>query len=263
MRTTFLFAILALSLNGCGMLGKPALPRRASLDLLRDAAVDDFASRIKRAELIYFPVESLDRPVAGLIRVLRDNAKPFAIAWQDLSADDQVILDQLSAAPADDSSVSDRLPWNASDHSREFRKSVVRATADLPQLALGLPKTLRLKLQTGRRLSAEERLSLPEGYRVPAGGPENLNRVPKSDRLHLIAKVFAAEKIVTYMRAYPGGRILIFLHRRDLEGTGSVPDFVTQKLNVSQLILEVGPGLNADRPRLLTSRRGRAGAGLL
>ena len=274
MRTIFLFGVLAISLSGCGMFGKPALPRRASIDSLRDAAVDDFASRIKRAEVIYFPVENLDRSVADLIRALRDDAKPFAIAWQDLSVDDQVILDQLSAAQAGDPSVGDRLAWNASGQSRESRKSVLRATADLPQLAIGLPKTLRLKLQTGRSLSAEERLLLPDGYRVPAGGLKFAEEhedtrdlrdgnIPKSYRIHLMAKLFAAEKIVTYMKAHPGGRILIFLRRRDLEGTGGVPDFVTQKIKVRQLILDVGHGANGERPRLLTSTRRGIVRGLL
>jgi hypothetical protein len=265
MRTIFLPAVLALSLSGCGMFGKPALPRRASIDPLRDAAVDDFASRIKRAEVIYFPVENLDRSVADLIRALRDDAKPFAIAWQDLSADDQVILDQLSATQTGDPSVGDRLAGNASGQSRESRKSVLRATADLPQLAMGLPKTLRLKLQSGHSLSAEERLLLPDGYRVPSGGfekfagepegPRDLRNgnIPKSYRIHLLAKVFAAEKIVAYLKAHPGGRLLIFLRRRDLEGTGSVPDFVTQKIKVRQVILDVGHGANGERPRLITN----------
>jgi hypothetical protein len=274
MRAIFLYGVLAISLSGCGMFGKPPLPRRASIDSSRDATVEDFASRIKRAEVIYFPVENLDRSVADLIRALRDDAKPLAIAWQELGADDQVILNQLSAGQVADPGVVDRLVWNASGQSRESHRSVLRATADLPQLAIGLPAMLRLKLQTGRRLNADEHLLLPGGYRVPSGDLKFAEEqedardlrdgnIPKSYRLHLMAKVFAAEKIVTYMKTHPGGRILVFLRRRDLEGTGSVPDFVTQKVKVRQLILDVGQGANGERPRLLTSTRRGVNSGLL
>ncbi|MEP6685680.1 MAG: hypothetical protein ABJB22_02785 [Verrucomicrobiota bacterium] len=258
MRTISLFAVLAISLSGCGMFDKPALPRRASIDSLGDAAVDDFASRIKRAEVIYLPVENLDRSAADLIRALRDDARPFTLAWQDLSVDDQAILDQLNEARASDPSLGDRLAWNVSGQSRISRRIVLQATADLPQLAIGLPKTLRLKLQTGRSLSAEEHLLLPDGYSVPAGESQQRTRefregqITKSSRVNLMARLFAAEKIVTYMRAHPGGRTLIFLRRRDLEGTGGVPDFVMQKINVRQLILD-GQVAKGERPRLITS----------
>lgn len=267
MRATFLFVVLAISLSGCGIFGKPALPRRASIDSLRDGAADDFASRIKRADVIYFPVENLDRSAADLIRSLRDEAKPFVIAWQDLSADEQVILDQLGTAHVGDPSVDDRLTWTASGQSLESRRSLLRATADLPQIAIGLPKALRVKLQAGRSLSPEERSLLPDGYRLPAGGYEEFSDdhqdardlrdgdIPKSHRIHVMAKLFAAEKIVIYVKAHSGGKMLVFLHRRDLEGTDSVPDFVTQKINLRQLILDVGHGSTGERPRLLTSAR--------
>ena len=267
MKRISLFAALAVSLSGCGMFGKPVLPRHASIDSLHDGAVDNFAGRVKHAEAIYFPVENLDRSAADLILALRDDARPFAIAWEDLSADDQLILNQLNTTQANDPSVGDRLVWNASGQSREFRKSVLRATSDLPQLAIGLPEALRLKLQTGRSLNGEERLLLPAGYRLPAGGYEKFaaehegtrdshsGNSPRSYRIQLVAKLFAAEKIVTYINAHPSGKVLIFLHRRNLGGTDSVPDFVAQKIGARQLILDVGHGANGERPLLLTSTR--------
>ena len=84
MKRIFLLAALAVSFSGCGMFGKPVLPRRASIDSLHDGAVDDFASRVKHADVIYFPVDNLDRSAADLILALRDDARPFAIAWEDL-----------------------------------------------------------------------------------------------------------------------------------------------------------------------------------
>ncbi len=266
MRTILLCAALVVSLAGCEIFNKPALPHRTSIDSLNDPAVDDFATRIRRAEVIYFPVENLDQSVGDLIRALRDEAKPFAIGWQDLSADEQGILDQTTAAPGGEPNLADRVTWNVRGQPREFRKSVLRATSDLPQLALGLPRALRMKLQTGENLTADERLLLPEGYKVPAGDFEKFAEehatkrdlregdIPKSYRLHLITALFAAEKIAAYMQQHHGGKMLIFLYRRDLERADSVPNFVSQKIKVRQLILEVGHGANGERPRMLTLR---------
>ncbi len=271
MRTILLVVILVVSLSGCGMFSKPALPRHGSIDSAHDPAADDFAARIRDAEIIYFPVEDLDHSVADLIRALRDEAKPFAIGWQDLGADEQGILDRLGGAQGGDLGVVDWVTWNVRSQSRASRQNVLRATSDLPQLALGIPKALRVKLQTGENLTAKERLLLPSGYRVPASDQEKFTEehatrhdlrdgdIPKSYRLHLIGELFAAGKITDYMQQHPGGRMLIFLHRRDLERANGVPSFVTQKIKVRQLILEVGHGANGERPRLLTSR----GSGIL
>ena len=85
---------------------------------------------------------------------------------------------------------------------------------------------------------------------------------PKSYRFRLMAKLFAAERIVTYMSAHPGSRMLIFMHRRDVTGTSGVPDFVAQKVQLRQLILDEGKG-SGERPRLLTLTRRGIAFGLL
>ena len=143
---------------------------------------------------------------------------------------------------------------------------VMRDTIDERQLFLGLPRAVRLKLQSGSVLNADERALLARGYRTPGDGLEDFAEqlaavrglqerdIENLYRAHVIAAQFAAEKIVTHMREHTGEKLLVFARRRELTGdcglacirfakAGSTPD-------------HLGPGTRAHSAAPLSEYRG-------
>ena len=72
-------------------------------------------------------------------------------------------------------------------------------------------------------------------------------------RAHLFSEQFAAERIAGHFQSGAGGKLLAFLAASDLEAGRGVPYFVTQKVQLRQLVF----GSDRGRPatKLLTSGR--------
>jgi hypothetical protein len=237
---------------GCGSLNKPVLPKQAASEPAADRT-DEWAETIQNADIIYFPVETIGNAnrtdaVVKLVQALRASATPFSIAWQGVERD------------SDDQTSSNELRWTYSGQLREQCKAVMRDTIDTRQLFLGLPRSIRTKLQSGSTLGGDERQLLARGFRTPTGGLEDFAEqlatvrglqerdIENLYRAHVIAGAFAAEKIVSFMREHASEKLLVFARRRELIGDCGLPAFVSQKLNTRQITLD------RDRVRMVQPR---------
>jgi hypothetical protein len=260
-------------LSSCGLFSaKPPLPKQASIAASESNRVDQFAMAVRQADIIYFPLEAVDddsneEPAGKILEAFRRNTKSFSIAWQGIETDQQTILDQIAEKQDHIEDFLNQLRWSYSRQTREKCRAILRANAGIQQLALGCPRVVKAKLQSGEALSGEEEASVPRGYRAPIGDLEDFaeqlaamkglheREIAHLYRAHLFAEQFAAEKIVTFMRQREGVKLLVFLRRRDFVGSGGLPYFVAQKLKLRQIRFDSDQSFGRARPRLLTSLR--------
>ena len=248
--------------------GKPPLPKYASVDsAARGSSTENFAALVPDADAVYFPVESASHggrsdPAARLLEALRQTGAPLAIGWDLINSTQQPILDQLQGAEAAKrEELIAQLELEGTGRAREFCRSVLRApeTAQLRHVALGAVPATVAKMRAGGALEPEEQAQVPRGFRTPAGDfeafTENVasTRAATGDvsalyRAHLFTEQHAADKIAQHFQANAGGKLLVFLRQSDLEPGRGVPFFVTQRVQVRQLVL------GSDR---VASRRGK------
>ena len=263
MKRDSLVLLTCLCLASCGVfLNKPTLPKQSTGEI-SSTHPDEWTMAVNRAEIIYFPVETIsaesgEDSVAKIVRALKKAGTPFSIAWFgiELEKGDQVPRTE----PV----------WSYSGSLREKCKIVMRDTIDSRQLFLGLPREMREKLQRGSALDGDERRIVPRGYRTPTSGLEDFAEklatvrglherdIRNLYRAHVVAAQSAAEKIVTFMREHPGEKLLVFARRRELTGDCGLPAFVSQKLTVRQLTFDRERSRSV-RPRLVrTDRAGKS-----
>lgn len=253
-----ILSLLCAACVGCGLSSnKPLLPRQAATEAA-SIEQEEWQRIVKKADIIYFPVETIqasgtDGSVTKLVEALRDAGTPFSIGWQGIEPD------------TGDQSSANEPHWSYTGGLRDLCKMVMRETIDERQLFLGLPRTVRFKLQSGSVLSADERAMLPHGYRIPGDGLEDFAEqlaavrglqerdIENLYRAHVIAAQFAAEKIVTHMREHTGEKLLVFARRRELTGDCGLPAFVSQKLALRQITLD-RERARAAQPRLVSTR---------
>ncbi|HEX4665717.1 MAG TPA: hypothetical protein VH207_03880, partial [Chthoniobacterales bacterium] len=143
--------------------------------------------------------------------------------------------------------------------------------SDLRQVALGPPSGLLRKIRAGDPISPNERALLPKDYRSSPEGYDNfVDRVAISPRLrrynlahlyrsHLAAEQMIAENIVRFRRDHPDIKLLVFLPDDIMIDPREVADYVAQKENVRQMILDRAGAQPKTRPQLLAAARsGRA-----
>ena len=246
---------------GCGSSSnKPLLPKQPANEAA-SSEQEEWQRIVEKADIIYLPVETIqtsgsDGSVAKVVQALRDASTPFSIGWQGIEPD------------KGDQSSTDEPHWSYTGALREQCKIVMRDTIDERQLFFGLPRTVRLKLQNGSVLSADERALLARGYRTPGDGLEDFAEqlaavrglqerdIENLYRAHVIAAQFAAEKIVAHMREHTGEKLLVFARRRELTGDCGLPAFVSQKLDIRQITLD-RERARATQPRLVSTRYDR------
>ncbi len=243
------FLLLAVGVSSCGLFPrKPALPAPSTVS--SENRNDEFSAAVREADVVYYsldaPKSSLDLTGWRLAEALRNGGGKGAIAWLTLDADQQPILDEIARRNDRLNAALGSLRWKLGASRRSSALAILRSTAGVPQLAIGLPAGLQGKIANGAKLDAADEAALPSDYRDPVGGLENFAEqlaathglrsrdIENLYRAHLVAEQFAAEKIVNYLRANKGARLLVFARRRDL-GADGVPFFVAQKLKARQI----------------------------
>ena len=272
---TFVAAIVALVLAGCA--SKPPLPKYASVETAaRPSSTENFAALVPGADVVYFPVESASHggrsdPAAQLLIALQQTGAPLTIAWDMIDASQQPLLDQLAAAQgAAREPLIRQLNLEGTGRAREYCRSVLRApqSPSVRHLAIGAPATLVERVRTGQMLAPDEQAQVPRGFRAPPGALEAFTErlgasragapadIDALYRAHLFSEQFAAERIASHFQGGGGGKLLAFLRASDLETGRGVPYFVTQKVQLRQLVF----GSERGRPatKLLTDARGAA-----
>ena len=278
LRTAFRsLRVLALVAGACGFLscaGKPALPKRASIETAGVGASDhNFEALVANADIIYFPSERAasagrSEPAARLLEALQRTAVPYAVAWDVIDASQQPAVDALAAQSGGVRERSIRgLELTGTGRAREHARAVLRdpQVTALRHLAIGFPQAIAAKVRTGEPLTPEEQQQISARFQPPAGGLEaftarlsTTERASEADvaaayRAHLLRQQFAAEKIIQHFQgpAAGGSKLLVFLPQGDLVTGQGVPFYVSQKLQLRQLVLGPDAG-TAGREKLLT-----------
>lgn len=262
-----LLAALACSLAG-GCASGPALPKRATLETAgTPESRIDYAATVAEADIIYFPAEravsgARSEPAALLLEALQASSVPFAIGWDIIAAEQQPLLDQISSAKgAERDDVIGRLDLAGTGRAREHCRAVLREGAGIQYLALKLPE--RSGPATAESADAPQ---LSMRFKLPPGGIETFAErmtaaeslsgrdVASAYRAQVIMEQFAAEQIVRFFQTRGIPKLLVFMRAADLESGVGVPSYVSQKLQLRQLVL--GPNAtHSSASRLLTAAR--------
>jgi hypothetical protein len=270
----FFGAIVALACVAlvCGCASKPPLPKRASIEHLPKPAADtDFNAVVAGADIIYFPSEraasgARSEPSALIVDALRQSGSAFAIAWDQIDAGEQPLLDELQGkAERERDQLIARLDLVGTGRAREHCRAVLRDArlAGVRHLAVRAPAALLASVRAGT-ISPDDVRRISSGFTAPAGGLElyvegmsstrgaSQADVAGSYRAHVLAQQFVAGQIVDHFSgAGAGGKLLVFLRREDLVAGQGVPHYVAQKTDLRQVIL-ASDALQEERRKLLT-----------
>jgi len=269
-----LLLLSVLALPGCAFFSrKPPLPKHASFERVPKPAADtDFAALVANADVIFFPRDraasgSRSEPAALLFEALQQTAKPFALGWDIIDANQQQLLDELATKSGEmrEEAIAG-LQLIGSGRAREHCRAVLRGAQapGLQHLALRCPALLLARVASSETLAPTEEKELPSGFKVPPDGLQgyaerfptlrglNERSLVASYRVDVARLQFAAERIVRHFRAAGrDSKLLVFSGTADLEAAEGVPYYVAQKLKLRQLVL----GSNAPKvepPKLLT-----------
>ena len=196
---------------------QPPLPRQAAIEPNK-ADDEKFAELVQSADIIYYPSEAVTlraRSEAAwkLLEALDRDGGSFALGWDSISGEQQVVLDEWSNRSAAQGSAMPRLHLDAAPGEEENCHAFLRAAnkRGAHVLALGRPSAI-IATQ-----SSEE---------------------------------FAAARIADYFRQHRGEKILVFLRRTQLDRNHGVPYFVAQSTKARQVVLNPRPN-SVRRGRLL------------
>jgi hypothetical protein len=198
---------------------QPPLPRQATIES-KNADDEKFDAMVQSADIIYYPSESValaKRAEAAwkLLEALQRSGGSFALGWDAISGEQQVVLDEWAKRAAQGSAMP-RLHLDAAPGEEESCHIFLRAAGKKGAhvLALGRPSAEIAKQ------SSEE---------------------------------FAAARIGEYFHQHRSEKILVFLRRAQLDGHHGVPHFVAQRTKARQLVLNPRPNA-VPRARLLAGR---------
>lgn len=206
--------------GSCSFISRqPALPRQAAIES-KNADDKKYDALIQSADIIYYPSESVTlrtRSEAAwkLLEALQRHGGSFALGWDSISGEQQVVLDEWANRSARTSAMP-RLHLDAAPGEEESGHAFLRAAGKQGAhvLALGRPAA-----NIGTQSSEE----------------------------------FAAARIADYFREHRGEKILVFLRRTQLDQAQGVPHFVAQSTKARQLVLNPRPA-STPRGRLLAGR---------
>jgi hypothetical protein len=206
--------------GGCSFLSRqPPLPRQEAIES-RKADDEKFGELVQSADIIYFPSESVTLRAQSeaawkLLEALDREGGSFALGWDSISGEQQVVLDEWSNRSGSNDSAMPRLHLDAVPGEEENCHAFLRAASKRGAhvLALGRP-TANISTQ-----SSEE---------------------------------FAAARIADYFRQHAGEKILVFLRQTQLDRNHGVPHFVAQSTKARQLVLN--PRRNSVRRGRLLAR---------
>jgi hypothetical protein len=267
-------ALLVLYVTGCA--SKPALPKRAAVETSGSSdSRPDYAAAVAGADIVYFPVEraasgARAEPAALLLEAFQASGTPFAVAWDIISADQQPLLDELASqqTTAADKAVP-RLEIGGNGRSREHCRAVLRDTraAGIPHLALRLPQRTGAN---GTPVSQFEQQASMH-FRSPPSGLENYaERMTAAESLSgrdvadayqalVASQQFAAGQIVRFFQTRGIPKLLVFMQTSDLESSDGVPFYVSQKLQLRQVVLGPNASRSSSTKLLTRQRRSRNG----
>lgn len=211
----------ALLCGGCSFFQRPPpLPRQAAIEL-KNAGDEKYDALVEGADIIYYPSESValgKRSDAAwkLLEALHRSGGSFALGWDSISGEQQVVLDEWANRSAANTGPMPRLHLDAAPEEDENGHVFLRAASKRGAHVLAL----------GR---------------------------PAADIATQSSEEFAAGRIADYFRQHRGDKILVFLRRAQLDRHHGVPRFVAERTKARQLVLNPRP--NAVPGARLLARR--------
>jgi hypothetical protein len=208
----------ALLWTSCSFFARqPPLPRQAAIES-QNAGAEKFSALVHSADIIYYPSESVTlraRSEAAwkLLEALHRSGGSFALGWDSISGEQQVVLDEWANRAASKGSAMPRLHLDAAPGEEENCHAFLRVASKRGAHVLAL----------GR---------------------------PSADIARHSSEEFAAGRIADYFHQHRGEKILVFLRRAQLDRNHGVPHFVAQRTKARQLVLNPREG-SIPRARLL------------
>ncbi|HEV2097285.1 MAG TPA: ChaN family lipoprotein [Chthoniobacterales bacterium] len=264
-------ALSVLVLSACASERKPALPKHAVMDVAADAGeAENYSALVDRADILYFPVEHLaDSARDSSLKLLTamQNAAECAVAWDLIDGDGQQLLDRWSQRQLSTEELIAQLHLGGTETERENCRAILRGSASdrVRHFALRCPDRILAKLRHAGEPGATEDPELPSGFTIANGDYELFaaqlprahgvaeNELRNLYRAYVVSEQFAAERIVMHLSDHPRSKVLVFVHRRYLDSTRGVPQFVAQKTRRRQVVLEPKPSSASSRTNLLAS----------
>ena len=216
-----LLAAATLACGSCSFFSRqPPLPRQAAIES-NNADDKKYDTLVQSADIIYYPSESVTlrtRSEAAweLLEALQRHGGSFALGWDSISGEQQVVLDEWANRSAAASSAMPRLHLDAAPGEEEKGHAFLRAAGK-------------------------------QGAHILALGRSSASIATQS------SEEYAAARIAEYFREHRGEKILVFLRRTQLDQAQGVPHFVAQKTKARQLVLNPRPA-SMPRGRLLAWR---------
>ena len=256
--------LLLVSLTtGCGSLTPPPLPKFATGEAPRPAASEPgWSAKLRAVDLIYLRLTNESplphQPAWRIVAALQADRQPAALGWTEIPAAHQPLLDGWQRGEIPEAQLLDKL---VAASRREWLRQGLKV--NLPQVALGAPPQLLGKIRAGTALTPVERALLPRGFET---GPNALDdfaervasvprlrryNVTRLFRAHVIAEKMIADNIVRYTGAHSGTKLLVILPDEVLINARELADYVGQKANLKQIILNRETGEPTARPPLL------------
>ena len=257
------FLLLAVLTTGCGSLTQPALPKFATGEAPRPPVSEaGEGAKLRAVDVIYFePTNGSPpphQPAWRIVAALQADRQSAALGWSEIPAAQQELLDRGQRGEIPQAQLLDNLVPGS---RREWLRQGLEC--NLPQVALGAPPQLLGKIRAGTALTPVERALLPRGFET---GPNALDdfaervasvprlrryNVTRLFRAHVIAAKMIADNIVRYTGAHSGTKLLVILPDEVLINARELADYVGQKANLKQMILNRETGEPTARPPLL------------
>jgi uncharacterized iron-regulated protein len=216
----------------------------------------EFWRAVALAEVIYVGETHSDRGSheyeLDLIRGMMRRGIRFVLGWEMFDRPQQADLDRFDRhrLSLDDLLAQTGFEKSWGRYSPLYAELLRTAqSGKIKNVALNAPSSLAHKLAGGEPLSPDEEREIPKGFAVPAGAYENFIQLlgdhpgmQQSDLSHFFSAQnlwdqTMAKTILEFHQKYPKTKLLVLTGRGHVKGGFGIPNYVSQKSSVRQLVL--------------------------
>ena len=197
-----------------------------------------------------------------VLKGLKARKTKFIVGWEMFDRTEQPLLDEWAARRLSTEGLLEKTDFQRhwGIYSVMYEKILRWSQGEeVPSLALNAPDRLSHKLAQGEPLDPSDQALLPVGYQPLAGGYEHFaeqmgENVHTGANLGNFYKAQAlwdqtmAMRIVEYLAAHPGEKVVVLLGRGHVDGGFGVPAYVAQKTDAAQLVVYPGGVPAEEKP---------------
>ncbi len=186
-----------------------------------------------------------------VLKGLKARGAKFTMGWEMFDVTQQGTLDDWNARRLTTDALLERTDFQRfwGTYSVLYEK-ILRWTQSegVASLALNAPNALAHKLAQGQPLDPAEQALLPVGYHPLPGGFEHFSEqmgapphgganLENFYRAQLVWDQTMATRIVDFLAAHPGEKLVVLVGRGHVDGGFGVPAYVSQKSDAPQLVV--------------------------